>query len=120
MTETSESFASGPLTLHATFTRPGDLAGQPPVIVIVPGSGPTDSDGRNPLSPAMPAIYAAWAAHFAARGIASLRYDKRFLTYRDLDPLKLTQTNQLAGIVAADPLDDIVTMIGATIIGDRT
>lgn len=101
MTESNIGFPSGELTLSGTFLRPNGRAGPAPVILIVPGSGPTDRDGRNLLVTGMPAIYAAWAEHFAARGIASLRYDKRFLTCKDMDPLKLTQTDQIADIVAA-------------------
>lgn len=61
----------------------GDLAGtwQPagagaPVVLIIPGSGPTDRDGDNPLGvTARP--YRLLAEALAGRGVASVRIDKR-------------------------------------------
>lgn len=45
--EPSEIQAPGPEgPLHGTMVNPGDRA---PMILIVPGSGPTDRDGNNPL-----------------------------------------------------------------------
>ncbi|UHC19399.1 alpha/beta fold hydrolase [Methylobacterium currus] len=47
-----------------------------PVLLIVPGSGPTDRDGNNPGG-VTAGTYRLLAEGLAARGIASLRIDKR-------------------------------------------
>ena len=47
-----------------------------PLVLIIPGSGPTDRDGNNPLG-VRAASYRLLAEGLAARGIASLRIDKR-------------------------------------------
>lgn len=47
-----------------------------PVVLIVPGSGPTDRDGNNPLGVAA-APYRLLAEALAARGVATVRVDKR-------------------------------------------
>jgi uncharacterized protein len=46
-------------------------------VLLVAGSGPTDRDGNNPLLPAPIDNMKRLAQALAARGIASLRYDKR-------------------------------------------
>jgi hypothetical protein len=46
-------------------------------VLLVAGSGPTDRDGNNPLLPAPVDNIKSLAQALAARGIASLRYDKR-------------------------------------------
>lgn len=48
-----------------------------PVALLVAGSGPTDRDGNNPLLSAPCDNLKLLARALAARGIASLRYDKR-------------------------------------------
>ena len=72
----SEITAPGPIgALHGTLLKP-DAPG--PVVLIVPGSGPTDRDGNNPLGvKAQP--YKLLAEALAAKGIASVRIDKRGL-----------------------------------------
>ncbi len=47
-----------------------------PVVLIVPGSGPTDRDGNNPLG-IRASTYKLIAEGLAAEGIASVRVDKR-------------------------------------------
>lgn len=47
-----------------------------PLIVIIPGSGPTDRDGNNPMGVAG-GPYRQLAEALAAKGIATLRADKR-------------------------------------------
>ncbi|HEY0411892.1 MAG TPA: alpha/beta fold hydrolase [Allosphingosinicella sp.] len=67
--------APGPLApLSGTLLAP---AGKPrAVVLIIPGSGPTDRDGNNPLGvKAQP--YKLLAEALAERGIASVRIDKR-------------------------------------------
>lgn len=70
--------------LEVTAPGPeGDLAGTlippeegKPTVLIVPGSGPTDRDGNNPLG-VTSAAYRVLAEALAERGIGSLRIDKR-------------------------------------------
>jgi pimeloyl-ACP methyl ester carboxylesterase len=58
----------------------GSVLGPPnsngPVVLIVPGSGPTDRDGNNPLG-VRASSYRLIAEGLAARGIRSVRIDKR-------------------------------------------
>jgi pimeloyl-ACP methyl ester carboxylesterase len=69
--------APGPLApLKGTLLAP---AGRPrAVVVIVPGSGPTDRDGNNPLG-ITAAPYRLLAEGLAAEQVASVRIDKRGL-----------------------------------------
>src|SRR5690242_10263056 len=46
------------------------------VVVIIPGSGPTDRDGNSPLG-VKASTYRLLAEGLSSRGIATLRYDKR-------------------------------------------
>ena len=62
----------GPLA--GTLLVPNEHDG--PVVLIVPGSGPTDRDGNNPHG-VQAATYRLLAEGLAERGIASLRVDKR-------------------------------------------
>ncbi|MDQ6736722.1 MAG: lysophospholipase [Gemmatimonadota bacterium] len=83
-----DSVSSSPVTLK---TATGDLAGtevvpagvsRPPVVLMIPGSGPTDRDGNSQIQ-VVPGktlhtdTYRLLAAALAADGIASVRYDKR-------------------------------------------
>jgi len=61
----------------------GDLAGTlipagegKPTVLIIPGSGPTDRDGNNPMG-VTAASYRLLAEALAARGVGSVRIDKR-------------------------------------------
>lgn len=65
----------GPLS--GTLLLPSGVAA-PPAILILPGSGPTDRDGNNPLG-IQAATYAKLAQALAKQGVASLRSDKRGL-----------------------------------------
>jgi pimeloyl-ACP methyl ester carboxylesterase len=72
--------AAAPLTipgpqgpLAGTFVDGGKGA---PVVVIIPGSGPTDRDGNNPLG-VKAAPYRMLAEGLAAKGVSTLRIDKR-------------------------------------------
>lgn len=66
--------APGPMApLSGTLVDAGEKA---PVILIIPGSGPTDRDGNNPLG-VKAAPYRLLAEALAARGISSVRIDKR-------------------------------------------
>jgi pimeloyl-ACP methyl ester carboxylesterase len=61
----------GPLA--GTFENAGKGA---PVVLIIPGSGPTDRDGNNPLG-VTAAPYRLLAEALAAKGVSSVRIDKR-------------------------------------------
>lgn len=66
--------ARGPLApLAGTYTDAGNGA---PVILIIPGSGPTDRDGNNPLG-VKAAPYKLLSSALASNGISSVRIDKR-------------------------------------------
>lgn len=74
------------VTVPVTVTVPGPqgpLAGTllnagkgVPVVVVIPGSGPTDRDGNNPLG-VTAASYRLLAEALAQRGVSTLRIDKR-------------------------------------------
>ncbi len=61
-------------TIFGTLTLPPDRV-HPSVVLIVAGSGPTDRDGN--AGPFKMFTYKMLAETLAARGIASVRYDKR-------------------------------------------
>lgn len=74
--------ASEPIAVTAPGPQ-GDLAGtliEPaegkPVVLIVPGSGPTDREGNNPMG-VNASSYRLLAEALSQRGIGSLRIDKR-------------------------------------------
>ena len=68
--------APGPHGLLAgTFQDAGKGA---PVVLIIPGSGPTDRDGNNPLG-VTAAPYRLLSEALAAKGVSSVRIDKRGL-----------------------------------------
>jgi pimeloyl-ACP methyl ester carboxylesterase len=64
--------------LAGTMTRPAAATGPVPVVLIIAGSGPTDRDGNNAMG-LRTDTYKKLAWDLAARGIASVRYDKRGL-----------------------------------------
>lgn len=68
--------APGPLApLSGTLLRASE-GGEGPVALIIPGSGPTDRDGNNPLG-VTASPYRLLAEALLARGIATVRIDKR-------------------------------------------
>ncbi|MFA1820920.1 alpha/beta hydrolase family protein [Virgibacillus oceani] len=67
---------TGQGTLYGELETPeGD--GTFPVVIIIPGSGPTDRDGNSPGFPGENDSLKLLAEGLADNGIASLRYDKR-------------------------------------------
>lgn len=74
---TTQTFvqAPGPLgPLKGTMLAPA--AGGAPMVLIIPGSGPTDRNGNNPLG-VRAATYRLLAEGLAQRGIGTVRIDKR-------------------------------------------
>lgn len=70
----TEITAKGPLApLAGTMINAGKDA---PVLLIIPGSGPTDRDGNNPMGVSA-APYRMLAEALAAKGVSSVRVDKR-------------------------------------------
>ena len=69
-----EITAPGPQgDLHGTFLAPADGG---PILLVIPGSGPTDRDGNSPAGLSA-ASYRLLAEGLAAQGIGSIRIDKR-------------------------------------------
>ena len=64
---------AGPL--KGTLLKPAGVT-HPPVVVILPGSGPTDRNGDNPYG-VKGATYRLLAEGLAGQGVASIRVDKR-------------------------------------------
>jgi uncharacterized protein len=60
--------------INAVLTAPSDVE-KPPVAVLIAGSGSTDHDGNGPQI--KPATLKKLSEQLVARGIATLRYDKR-------------------------------------------
>lgn len=73
-TETPVSVVADPAPLHGTLLRPEGAARA--VVLMLPGSGPTDRDGNSPLGVAA-ASTRLLAQGLADHGVASLRFDKR-------------------------------------------
>ena len=74
--ESDMTLATATGKIFGTLTLPSG-AGAHPLVLIVAGSGPTDRDGNSPALPGKNDTYKLLAAALAARGIASVRYDKR-------------------------------------------
>ncbi|WP_052360573.1 alpha/beta hydrolase family protein [Oceanobacillus manasiensis] len=63
-------------TLYGEIETPNS-EGPHPVMLIIPGSGPTDRNGNSPAIPGKNDSLKLLAEELAENGIASLRYDKR-------------------------------------------
>lgn len=63
--------------LHGTLQLPAATNASIPVALIIAGSGPTDRDGNSAMLPGANNSLKYLAEGLAARGIASVRYDKR-------------------------------------------
>jgi hypothetical protein len=73
--ETQVSVAGPSGTLAGTLSSP-DGGPKAPVAIVIPGSGPTDRDGNNPLG-VTAAPYRLLAEGLAANGVSTIRIDKR-------------------------------------------
>ena len=94
------AFLSQGYRLFGTLTVPAGSAPRAAVLII-PGIGPLDRDGSSKAAPQVPPVYKMWAERLGDAGIAVLRYDKRYLTYTDIDAAILDQEAQIADAVAA-------------------
>jgi pimeloyl-ACP methyl ester carboxylesterase len=74
--ESELSIERGGVQLKGTLALPQRAATKVPIALILAGSGPTDRDG-NSLPGLNCDAYRMLAAELAARGIATVRYDKR-------------------------------------------
>jgi pimeloyl-ACP methyl ester carboxylesterase len=63
-------------TLHGTLLVPAGIR-DPPVALLIAGSGPTDRNGNSPLIQVRNDSLKLLAEGLARNGVASLRYDKR-------------------------------------------
>src|SRR5215470_19821499 len=61
--------------LQGTLAAP-EAGPKAPVAIIIPGSGPTDRDGNNPLG-VTAASYRLLAEALAPKGVSTIRIDKR-------------------------------------------
>jgi hypothetical protein len=73
--ETQVSITGPSGTLAGTLSSP-DGGPKGPIAIIIPGSGPTDRDGNNPLGMTA-APYRLLAETLAAKGVSTIRIDKR-------------------------------------------
>lgn len=64
-------------TIYGTLLLPSDARAAHSVVLIFSGSGPTDRDGNSPLLPGKNDSLKMLAEGLAARGVASVRFDKR-------------------------------------------
>jgi pimeloyl-ACP methyl ester carboxylesterase len=116
--DTVVRFSTGDMSIEGTLTRPTG-SGPWPAAVIIAGSGPTDRDGNSAAGIATD-MYRLLAEGLAARGIASLRYDKRGLpTSRGTLNMMTTTLADFAADVssAAKLLDDRPDISSVTLIG---
>jgi pimeloyl-ACP methyl ester carboxylesterase len=93
-------FQSEEYRLKGTLTGP---VGRSVVggVLIIPGSGPVDRDGVSRMAPLLPPVYRQWAEQLSEAGFVVLRYDKRFLTYPDIDIPSFDQEAQITDALAA-------------------
>ena len=75
--ETRLSIAGPSGALQGTLAAP-DGGRKAPIAIIIPGSGPTDRDGNNPLG-VTAGSYRLLAEALAAKGVSTIRIDKRGL-----------------------------------------
>ncbi len=96
--------APGPLgPLKGTWLAPE--AAPSAVVLIVPGSGPTDRDGNNPLG-VKGSTYRLLAEGLAAQGVATLRIDKRGLF------ASAAAVKDANAVTIPDYVDDVAAWIG--------
>ena len=87
-------------TISGTIYTPVNVQ-QPPVVLIIAGSGPTDRNGNSLALPGKNNCLLQLAEVFAQNGIASLRYDKRII-----GKSRLAQGMREDSLVFSDMIDD--------------
>jgi pimeloyl-ACP methyl ester carboxylesterase len=97
------SVSRGGVVLRGSAWLPSSARAGVPVVLMIAGSGPTDRDGNSPLG-VHSDTYRMVASELAARGVASVRYDKRSTgaSGRDSAP---------EALVLADFVDDALAWI---------
>jgi pimeloyl-ACP methyl ester carboxylesterase len=85
MDEQNFSISRDGTAVRGVIDRPINAAGAVPTMLVVAGSGPTDRDGNAPGGLHTDA-YKDLAAALSARGIATVRYDKRGVGASDKTP----------------------------------
>lgn len=97
--------AAGPAgPLKGVMLSPGDPPG--PVALIIPGSGPTDRDGNSPLG-IRASTYKLLAQDLAARGITTVRIDKRGMF------ASTAATPDANAVTIADYVNDVNSWVAA-------
>ena len=66
-------------SISGTLAMPKTATGKIPVVIIIPGSGPTDRDGNSDKTNLHTNAYKMIAEGLGKNGIASIRYDKRMV-----------------------------------------
>ncbi len=95
-------FDSDALQLEGTLFLPQHKS-KVPGIVIVSGSGPVNRDGESTTirKDNQVPFYKLWAVYLSSHQIATFRFDKRYLTHKSLNPLEISQNDQINDIVSA-------------------
>jgi pimeloyl-ACP methyl ester carboxylesterase len=97
--------AKGPTgPLKGTMLAP--VAGHGPVVIIIPGSGPTDRDGNNPLG-IKASTYRLLAEGLVAHGVSTVRIDKRGMF------ASAAATPDANAVTIADYVDDVRSWVSA-------
>jgi len=102
-TEVAVSIVNAGRRLAGTLTLLD--AARYPVVLIIAGSGPTDRDGNNPLG-IRADTYKQLAHALARSGVASLRYDKRYVGASNVPPLDESRMHY------EDEVEDAVAWMG--------
>lgn len=93
-----QEIAIGTYELDGRLTLPLDVE-NPPVVILVQGSG--QSDMNEIIGSAGNALFRDLAQGLAARGIATIRYNKRYYQYPEAAPADLTVEDEVLEDVAA-------------------
>lgn len=103
MASSSPVTATGPAgSLAGTLETPDTAPAHAPLVLIIPGSGPTDRDGNSPTG-LHAASYRLLAEDLARQGVASVRIDKRGMfgsAHEGLDANQVTMDDYAADVDA--------------------
>lgn len=95
--------------LYGTLTRPADTTRKVPVVLWIAGSGPTDRNGNGPVGLSTNS-YQQLADSLKNRGIAMLRYDKRFIG-ESLPKENLRESKRIQEVVLEDFIEDAAGLV---------